>query len=318
MSAKKPTNKIEIERIYDAPVKMVWDAWTDDKQVVKWWGPRGFTITTHDKDLRTGGHWHYTMHGPDGKDYENTTKYHVVEKQQRLVYDHGGHKDRPPLFQVTATFTDVGGGKTKLNMSMAFDTPETATEMKKFIKQAGGNGTWDRLAEFLAEKSSGEDIFVIQRSFEAPIESVFDMWTNKDHFQHWMGPTGSTMQFIECNIKPGGNSFYKMDFAGMTMYGKIEYKEISKPNKLVYKQWFSNAEGGLGKHPMAPTWPTYMLTTVNFFAETPETTRIQLKWEIFGDATKEERATFNAAKAGMTGGWTGSFDKLEELLERFA
>lgn len=316
MSAKNKSNKLEIERIYDAPVKMVWDAWTDDKQVGKWWGPRGFTITTHEKDLRTDGFWHYTMHGPDGKDYENTTKYLEVETQQRLVYDHGGHKDRPPLFRVTATFTDVKG-KTKLNMSMEFDTPETATEMKKFIKQAGGNGTWDRLAEFLAEKQTGEDIFVIARSFEAPIATVFDMWTNPKHFEHWMGPTGSTMRFIECNIKPGGTTFYEMQMAGMTMYGKIEYKEITKPTKLVYKQWFSNKEGGLGKHPMAPTWPTYMLTTVSLSEEGPEQTRISLKWEIFGEATEAERAMFNAAKAGMTGGWTGSFDKLEELLERF-
>jgi uncharacterized SAM-binding protein YcdF (DUF218 family) len=47
----------------------------------------------------------------------------------------------------------------------------------------------NRLAEYLAEKSKGEDIFVIQRAFEAQIETVFDMWTNKDHFQHWNGLT---------------------------------------------------------------------------------------------------------------------------------
>jgi uncharacterized protein YndB with AHSA1/START domain len=173
------------------------------------------------------------------------------------------------------------------------------------------------LAEYLEEQKSGEDVFVIQRTFEAPISTVYEMWTNEKHFEHWMGPTGSTMEFIECNIKPGGTSFYKMMFAGNTMWGKIEYKEITKPTKLVYKQWFSNEKGGLGKHPMAPTWPAYMLTTVQFFEEAPDRTRIQLKWEIFGEATPEERATFNAAKAGMTGGWTGSFDKLEELLERF-
>lgn len=313
MSKKSKSNKIEITRIYDAPVKMVWDAWTEDKQVVKWWGPRGFTLTTHSKDLRSDGHWHYTMHGPDGKDYENTTKYYEVEKYQRLVYDHGGHKDRPPLFRVTATFNDVGG-KTKLYMSMAFETPDVAEEMRKFIKQAGGNGTWDRLAEYLEEKQSGQDVFVIARSFEAPIDVVFDMWTNEKHFQRWMGPTGSTMKFIECNIRSGGTSFYEMQFAGNTMYGKFEYKEITKPKRLVYKQWFSTKDGGLGKHPLAPTWPTYMLTTVTFNEEGLDQTRISIKWEIFGEATKEESGMFHNAKPGMQDGWTGSFDKLEELL----
>lgn len=313
MRKKTKSNKIEITRIYDAPVKMVWDAWTEDKQVAKWWGPRGFSLTIHSKDLRSAGHWHYTMHGPDGKDYENTTKYHEVEKYQRLVYDHGGHKDRPPLFHVTATFTDVGG-KTKLDMSMTFETSEVAEEMKKFIKKAGGNGTWDRLAEYLEDKQYGQDVFVLARSFEAPIDVVFDMWTNESHFQRWMGPTGSTITFIECDIRPGGISFYEMQFAGNTMYGKIEHKEIIKPKRLVYKQWFSTKDGRLGKHPLAPTWPTYMLTTVIFSEEEPDQTRISLKWEIFGEATKEEREIFHTAKPGMQDGWTGSFDKLEELL----
>lgn len=313
MSKKSRSNKIEITRIYDAPVEMVWDAWTDDKQVALWWGPRGFTLTTHAKDIKPGGYWHYTMHGPDGVDYENTAKYLEVEKHKRLVYDHGGHKDRPPLFRVTATFTDVAG-KTRLDMAMALDTPEAADETRKFIKKAGGTGTWDRLAEYLEEKQTGQDVFVIARSFEAPIDTVFDMWTNEKHFPRWMGPTGSTMKFIECNIRPGGTSFYEMEFAGNTMYGKIEYKEITKPKRLVYKQWFATKEGGIGKHPLAPTWPTYMLTTVTFSEEGPDQTRISIKWNIDGEATQEEREAFHNAKPGMHGGWTGSLDKLEELL----
>src|SRR6188474_1816961 len=98
MPAKNDSSDIHITRLYDAPVKAVWDAWTDPDQVAQWWGPRGFTITTHSKDLRPGGQWVYTMHGPDGTDYPNITLYHVVEPNSRLVYDHGATKDTPPLF----------------------------------------------------------------------------------------------------------------------------------------------------------------------------------------------------------------------------
>src|SRR3954451_7816303 len=157
--AKSKSNSIQITRVYDAPVKAVWDAWTDPKQVAQWWGPRGFTITTHSKDLRTGGSWKYTMHGPDGVDYPNTTKYLEVEKYSRLVYDHGGNDDRPPLFRVTVVFTDIKG-KTKMDMSMALPTPEAAEDTKKFIKKAGGNSTWDRLGEYLAKKLSDKELFV--------------------------------------------------------------------------------------------------------------------------------------------------------------
>src|SRR4051812_41260515 len=101
VSAKNKSNELKITRVYDTPAKTVWDAWTDPKQVAQWWGPRGFTLTTHSKDLRSGGTWHYTMHGPDGTDYPNRTRYLEVEKYSRLVYDHGGHDDRPPMFRVT-------------------------------------------------------------------------------------------------------------------------------------------------------------------------------------------------------------------------
>ena len=55
MAAKNKPNELYIERIYDAPVKMVWEAWTEPDQVAQWWGPRGFTITTKHEDVRTGG-----------------------------------------------------------------------------------------------------------------------------------------------------------------------------------------------------------------------------------------------------------------------
>src|SRR6188768_2569378 len=135
MVAKNTSNEIRITRIYDAPVKVVWDAWTDVEQVAKWWGPRGFTLTTHSKDLRVGGHWKYTMHWPDGTDYPNNTIYYEVEERKKLVYDHGGSDDRPPLFRVTALFSEQDG-KTTLEMTMKLPTPEAAEEIRKFIKQA--------------------------------------------------------------------------------------------------------------------------------------------------------------------------------------
>jgi uncharacterized protein YndB with AHSA1/START domain len=141
MSPRNASNEIRITRVYDSPVKTVWDAWTDPKKAALWWGPRGFTLTTHSKELRAGGHWAYTMHGPDGTNYENKAIYHEVEPLSRLVYDHGGNDDRPPLFRVTVDFSEVKGGKTKMEMSMRLPTPEEAEKTRKFIKQAGGNRT---------------------------------------------------------------------------------------------------------------------------------------------------------------------------------
>ena len=313
MVAKNKSNEIRIVRMYDAPVEAVWDAWTDPEQVVQWWGPRGFTLTTHSKDLRPGGHWHYTMHGPDGVDYPNKTKYLEVEEHAKLVYDHGGYDDRPPLFRVTALFAQIGQ-QTRLEMSMSFATPDIAEEMGKFIKKAGGNATWDRLAEYLEKQTSGKDTFVINRTFDAPLEVMFEMWTDPKHFSQWLPPTGFEMQFIKSDIRPGGRSFYSMTGPGIKMYGRAEYLKIQKPDLLVYTQEFCDENENLSRHPKAPLWPATMLTTVKLTAEGPDQTRVTVIWEPHGAATREELEAFIQARSGMTLGWTGSFDKLDSLL----
>jgi uncharacterized protein YndB with AHSA1/START domain len=315
MAAKSKSNEIKITRIYDAPVKAVWDAWTDLEQVGQWWGPRGFTITNHSKDLRVGGIWHYTMHGPDGTDYPNKTKYLEVEKYSRLVYDHGGNDDRKPLFRITVDFTELKG-KTKMDMSMALPTPEAAEETEKFIRKANGNSTWDRLAEYLTKESSGKEQFVINRTFEAPLERMFEMWTNPKHFSQWLAPAGFTMEFIRADIKPGGSTLYMMsNGADTTMYGRANYLELQKPNRIVYTQQFCDKNEKISRHPHAPTWPETMLTTVTLSEEGPDKTRVTVVWETHGAVTREELETFIKARAGMTQGWTGSFDKLEEYLK---
>lgn len=310
MAAKSKPNEIALSRVYDAPVNMVWDAWVEPEQVAQWWGPRGFTLTTAHKDVRTGGSWKYVMHGPDGTDYPNHTKFLEVEKHRRLVYDHGGNDDQPPMFRVTVVFTPVGE-KTKMDMTMAFVDAPTAKQTKKFIREAGGNATWDRLAEYLAK----DDRFVINRTFDAPIDLVFDMWTKPEHIAAWLPPTGFTMAYRRAEIRPGGSSFAMMtNGQGLTMYSHAEYRELERPHRIVYAQNFCDEHEHMSRHPLAPTWPAVMRTTVTLTAEDTDRTRVTIVWELEGDVTAEERATFVAGKPGMTMGWTGSFDKLEAYL----
>jgi len=316
MPAKKPSNEINLTRIYDAPVKAVWDAWVDPKQAAKWWGPRGFSITTHSKDFKPGGHWTYTMHGPDGADYANVTHYHEIEKYSRLVYDHGSDGKSPPLFHVTVQFIDLKG-KTELKMCMKHDTVEAADISRMIIKKASGNSTWDRLAEYLEKESTGKETFVINRTFDTPLKTMFEMWTNPKHFSKWLAPTGFNMNFVRSDIKPGASTFYYMSGHGdMKMYGRAEYLEVSSPNRIVYTQQFCDENEKVIRHPMSATWPETMLTTVLLTAEGPDQTRVTITWEPHGTISREELETFIQAKGGMTQGWTGSFDKLEEYLSK--
>ena len=313
MYPKNNSNELKLTRVYDAPVKLVWEAWTDLKKVAKWWGPRGFTITTKSKDLRPGGQWIYTMHGPDGVDYPNMTTYYVVEPLKRLEYDHGANENQPALFYVTVVFNEKNG-KTHMDMTMRFESPERAKELAKFIKQASGNSTWDRLGEFIDEECNNKQVFLLNRAFEAPIEKVFDMWTKVENLQMWMAPTGLKMEILQGEIKEGSSAFYVMGNDQFKMYGRSTYHKIKRPEVISFQQEFCDEQGKNAKHPGAPVWPATWLTTVTLTAEDATTTRLTLKSEVVGHATSDELAAFVKERGGMTVGWNGSLDRLEEIL----
>lgn len=315
MAKNQNENELYLVRYYDAPVSAVWDAWTDPAQAAKWWGPRGFTITTHEKDFRVGGFWSYTMHGPDGVDYPNKTIYHEIEHHAKMVYDHGGSDDHPPLFRVTVLFSQENA-KTKMKMTMTLPSKEAAAQTQQFIKDANGYSTWDRLGEYLEKEADGKESFIINRSFDAPIDVVFDAWTDPKQLVQWLAPKGADMKFIEADIRTGGKSSYQMGNEMFTMYGRASYIKVERPHTLVYTQQFCDKDGNISRHPMAPTWPETMLTQVTFTATEPNQTLVTVHWEVTGPATPEEMLTFINARSNMNGGWTGSFDKLEHCLQK--
>ncbi len=312
MSTTVPANVLELHRTYDAPLAAVWEAWADPTQIALWWGPRGFSITTHAKDLCPGGTWRYTMHGPDGTDWPNVTHYLEVVPGEKLVYDHGATDSTPPLFRVTVVFREVEG-RTHLDFEMAFATPEIARASAAHIKAANGESTWDRLAEYLDDRR-GSRRFYLHRSFDVPIARIYEAWTRPEVLARWLPPTGMDMAFLDAEIRAGGSSRYVMSNPHVTMWGRAAYLTMDPPHEVIYTQEFCDEAGNLSRHPFAPTWPATMRTTVTLTEEGPERTRVRVRWEPWNEATAEEIATFVEGRAGMTQGWTGSFDKLEAVL----
>jgi uncharacterized protein YndB with AHSA1/START domain len=152
-STNTADREIVITRVFDAPRELVFKAWTDPNHVAHWWGPRGFTTTIHEMDVRPGGVWKLVMHGPDGTDYPNKIIFDEVSPPERLVYTNSGGKKGGPSaqFQNTVTF-DEQDGKTRLTMRLLFPSTE-ARELvaKEYGAIEGGNQTLGRLAEYLAK-----------------------------------------------------------------------------------------------------------------------------------------------------------------------
>jgi uncharacterized protein YndB with AHSA1/START domain len=218
------------------------------------------------------------------------------------------------MFRVTVTFTAVGD-RTELDMTMTLPSPEAAAETRKFIKKAGGDSTWDRFAEYLAAETTGKQRFVINRSFDAPIARVYEAWTNPEHFTRWLPTTGFTMKFLRADLRVGGTTHSVItNGKDVTMYGRARYLELGPPHRIVYTQEFVDEREQPARHPLASTWPAVMRTTVVLTEEGPDRTRVTLTWDPHGEVTPVELETFMKARGGCTSGWTGSFDKLEELL----
>ena len=116
-------------KLFDASPEVVFDAWTQTELIARWWGPNGFTLTTEIMDVRPDGIWKFVMHGPDGKDFQNTIRYAVIERPTRLVLRHL----TGPVFTMTVTF-DEWQGKTCLTMRMQF---ETARDRDRAAKEFG-------------------------------------------------------------------------------------------------------------------------------------------------------------------------------------
>jgi uncharacterized protein YndB with AHSA1/START domain len=145
--------EIVIERTVNAPRDLVWRAWTEPEQIVKWWGPNGFTTTIHEMSVRVDGVWRFIMHGPDGKDYPNKVIYREIVKPERLVYDHSDDDNGRDIFKSTVTFV-AQGSKTKVTLRARFPSKAARDTAAKYAID-GGNQTLARLDQHLARMSAG-------------------------------------------------------------------------------------------------------------------------------------------------------------------
>jgi uncharacterized protein YndB with AHSA1/START domain len=156
-SPPSPTDReIVIDRLIDAPRETVFGVWSKPEHIDAWWGPRGFTNTTHSMDFRAGGEWRYDMHAPTGEVFANKNVYTEVTPPSRIAYYHGGAGDvlnDPHAAHVTVTFDDESEGRTRLVMRMVFGSAEQREYLaREFRAVEGGNQTIDRLQEYVTSQ----------------------------------------------------------------------------------------------------------------------------------------------------------------------
>ncbi|WP_170220150.1 SRPBCC domain-containing protein [Paenibacillus anaericanus] len=155
------------------------------------------------------------------------------------------------------------------------------------------------------------NVLILEREFNAPRELVFQAFTKAEHLKQWWGPRGWTLPVCHVDFREGGVWHYCMkcedknqgDFYGMESWGKAAYREIVVPEKIVYVDYFSDAEGNV-----AEDMPQTLVTLT--FIETDNGTRV---------INRGEYATAEALKQvmdmGMMQGITDTWNRLVEHLK---
>jgi uncharacterized protein YndB with AHSA1/START domain len=148
-SSKEPPfgvkGELVLTRSFDRPRRLVFEAWTNPKHLAQWWGPRGFTTTIREMDVRPGGTWSYVMRAPDGNDYAFDGAYVEVVEPERLVFDGSIHGSPEQRVWTEVTFTE-GEGKTAIRVRQLYSFESEATRGAAI----GWSQQLDRFGEFLA------------------------------------------------------------------------------------------------------------------------------------------------------------------------
>lgn len=135
LSGTSDTLRLTTERIIGAPAQRIWEAWTDPEKIARWWGPDGFRSDVHELDVRYGGRFVVTMHGPDGAAFENVYQFESVEPFVRIVFTHlGSESFRLKPYRAVFTLEPEEGGASRVTLSARYASEE---EKRKHVEEFG-------------------------------------------------------------------------------------------------------------------------------------------------------------------------------------
>lgn len=154
-SAKAPEPESErevvITRVYDAPARFLFEAYSKPEHIMRWFGPKGLPVTLCEMDFRTGGKFRFAMTGPSGR--QNTPfggTYREIVPNRKIVYDNGFETKGAGRMLVTVTFEEHEG-RTTLTIRTVFESIAMRNSHTSRGFEQGTNSGLDQLGDLAAE-----------------------------------------------------------------------------------------------------------------------------------------------------------------------
>ena len=138
---------VTLKRTLNAPIKLVWDAWTQPDHIAQWWGPKGMTTKIIEHDFRVGGQWKYTMDMPDGNEFVSDGVYTVIEELEK-IFSTANFKPMTEGVEIQALF-EANGDQTNFTFNVVHPTEEYKIQQEKMGILNGWGSVFDRLETFV-------------------------------------------------------------------------------------------------------------------------------------------------------------------------
>jgi len=204
-SGTKPSPKpksLKVERIFDASPETLWSYWTDPERFARWFNPApGLDLVVHEYDVRVGGRVRFDMPQPDGNRNPQEGMFHVLKPHREIV---SGAPDKS--FLIAVKFAPVGK-RTRMTVTVTGVPPKFHEGATK-----GWNAGFDKLAGLLGGSvgAGTHGGFRLERTFKAPIATMWALWTTKKGVESWWGPEGFTTTVHVLDLRKGGAFEYAM------------------------------------------------------------------------------------------------------------
>lgn len=143
---------LTIQKTLNAPIQLVWEAWTNPEHIAKWWGPGGMEIEVIQHDFKVGGQWNYAMTMPDGNKYITEGIYQEIVTFEKIISS-ANFKPMTEGVEIQSLFKP-DGDKTLFTFNCVHPTEEYCQQQEKMGFYNGWGSVFQRLNDFVKKESA--------------------------------------------------------------------------------------------------------------------------------------------------------------------
>jgi uncharacterized protein YndB with AHSA1/START domain len=241
---------------YPVPVRRLWQAWVDPRQIERFWGPPDWPATFTRHDLRAGGSSNYFMSGPEGEQLSNYTRYIEVVEGERIAAidgfagDDGEPNDDMPSMRMDVRFepTVEGSRFTSVTTFPSLEAMEQLMEMGMMEGLSQAMAQMDDVLADLASFAAGRGTEAkrltptrlrVTRMMRGTVEQIWRATREPELIQRWMlGPDGWTMPVCQVPDAAGGTYRYEWESVDRSQRFGFEgtMRELDAPHRQVFDQ----------------------------------------------------------------------------------